>query len=236
MLRLLPGLGLGRGSGFALASLLPAAAAAAPGAGVDGGVINAWAIAAAVIAIICLVIAIAVALRFRHLERRMAAIALTDSLTLAPNRRAFMESALREFHRVKRGEQALGIGLLDIDRFKLVNDTWGHDAGDAVLRDVVRVLRAQLRVSDHFGRIGGEEFAFLLPGAEGPAAAAAAEKLRAAFEARVVTVGSAEIRYTASIGVTQAQGEDQRYEDAIKRADEAVYRAKRAGRNRVEAG
>ena len=203
--------------------------------GVPATEINSWATFIAIFATLLLIAAVIVALRYREKERRMAEIALTDSLTHAPNRRAFMESARREFNRVKRGEQALSVGVLDIDRFKQVNDSFGHAAGDEVLRDLVLAMQENLRASDLFGRIGGEEFAFLLPCADLHAAMHVAEKLRAAFALREVRAGGRAIRYTVSIGVAEASTEEPRFETALGRADLAVYKAKDNGRNRVEA-
>lgn len=196
--------------------------------------VNTIAIAVAVVAAVLLALALFAAFRFRRMERRMAELALTDALTHAPNRRAFMAAAGREFSRVKRGEQALSVALIDLDHFKIINDTYGHDAGDEVLRDAVLAMGALLRAADFFGRIGGEEFAILLPATDLMAALKVAEKLRAGFEARSVRAGADMIRYAASIGVTEVTGRDPRFETALKRADQAVYLAKNNGRNRVE--
>lgn len=196
--------------------------------------VNTVAITVAIIAAILLAMAVFAALRFRRMERRMAELALTDPLTHAPNRRAFMAAAQREFSRVKRGEQALAIALIDLDHFKVINDTHGHDAGDEVLRDAVLAMGELLRAADFFGRIGGEEFAILLPATDLMAALTVAEKLRAGFEARSVRAGANMIHYAASIGVTEVTGRDPRFEAALKRADQAVYLAKTNGRNRVE--
>lgn len=160
-------------------------------------------------------------------------LAMTDALTGAANRGAFLEAAERETERSRRFATPLGLVLLDLDRFKSVNDTYGHPFGDAVLAEVSRRLQAALRESDVLGRIGGEEFAVLLPMTDTPAAAETARRLAASVRDAPVSDGLHAITVTASFGVTAidpATG----FEAARRDADRALYEAKRLGRDRVE--
>ncbi|WP_027579347.1 diguanylate cyclase [Bradyrhizobium sp. Ai1a-2] len=161
--------------------------------------------------------------------------AVTDELTGLPNRREFLEV----MENVLSSNEHLAVLMLDVDYFKKVNDTYGHDAGDEVLRVLAKVGMAASRKMDVFARWGGEEFVAALPGSDVDQARAIAEKLRATFEKQDFehdwSVGRA-IPFTVSIGVaTRVDGENDL--DAImKRADEALYQAKESGRNRVEVG
>lgn len=157
--------------------------------------------------------------------------ARTDPLTGCLNRRAIMERLAAELARAQRERQPLSVAVLDLDHFKKVNDQYGHAAGDAVLRELTRRLGARLRVSDSFGRIGGEEFLVLWPHANDPQVAA--DRLRVAVAGSPFLVADRELPLTASLGVATTLG----YEPAeavLARADEALYRAKAAGRDRAE--
>lgn len=160
--------------------------------------------------------------------------ARTDFLTGAANRQHFMETAERAWLRAQRDHAPISILMIDIDHFKRVNDTYGHLAGDDVLRAFAAVCCDTLRPSDLFGRLGGEEFAAVLPRADLPGAQEAAERLRAAVAGLETEAGGLRLRITISIGVAQSTGDD-RLDDAIARADAALYAAKQAGRNRVAA-
>lgn len=160
--------------------------------------------------------------------------ARTDFLTGAANRQHFMETAERLWLRAQRDGAPISILMIDIDHFKRVNDTYGHLAGDDVLRAFAAVCSDVLRPSDLFGRLGGEEFAAVLPRADLPGAHEAAERLRAAVAALEVQTSGMRLRITISIGVAQSTGDD-RLDDAIARADAALYAAKLSGRNRVAA-
>lgn len=123
---------------------------------------------------------------------------------------------------------------IDIDHFKVINDTHGHPAGDEVLKDLVRKCLATLRTTDVFGRVGGEEFLAALTQTSTLAGQRTAERLRLIIENSPVEVPDASISYTISIGMTSLLTEDASIETLLKRADEALYKAKNNGRNRVE--
>ena len=158
--------------------------------------------------------------------------AATDSLTGVLSRRAFNEEARRLLSLATRHQHDAACIVLDVDHFKKVNDTYGHSAGDAVLKAVAATCREQIRAGDILGRLGGEEFAVLLPHADRDAALAVAEKLRGALEASPVPVADNAIRVTASFGVTGMSIIAKDIDTLLAQADAAMYRAKQAGRNR----
>jgi diguanylate cyclase (GGDEF)-like protein len=168
-------------------------------------------------------------------DSRMAKLATTDCLTGLPNRHAFLEQADGARLLAQRQRTGLGLLMIDIDHFKQINDRWGHASGDEALVVFARTARHLLREHETIGRLGGEEFALLLPGADLDAAVQAAERLRRAIrEATIITSGPT-YRMTVSIGVVVLDP----HEDlggAMARADHALYAAKRAGRDRVEIG
>lgn len=164
-----------------------------------------------------------------HLRR----LATTDALTGAANRLAFDEAARRETERARRFGTPLSVVLLDLDHFKEVNDSHGHAFGDAVLAEVAARLRGGLRDSDVLGRVGGEEFALLLPMTDAPAALETAERLRRALRAEAVVHGGSAAVVTASFGVAPVDPASG-FEAAREAADRALYEAKRRGRDRVE--
>ena len=165
------------------------------------------------------------------LEFELAKIAATDALTGIPNRRYFFETANLEVARVRRFGSAASVIMIDLDHFKAVNDTHGHAAGDKVLRCFAEVCRNSLRQIDVFARIGGEEFAAILPGTNEAAAHSVAEKLRNAVYETSIKVGRNLINISASFGVAEVRSVDMGIEDSLGRADLALYAAKRAGRN-----
>ncbi len=165
------------------------------------------------------------------LEFELAKIAATDALTGLPNRRYFFEAAKLEVARVRRFGTAASVIMIDLDHFKAVNDTHGHAAGDKVLRCFAEVCRNSLRQIDVFDRIGGEEFAAILPGTNEAAAHSVAEKLRNAVYETPIKVGRNLINISASFGVAEVRSVDMGIEDSLGRADLALYAAKRAGRN-----
>jgi diguanylate cyclase (GGDEF)-like protein len=166
----------------------------------------------------------------------MAALAETDALTGLRNRRGFLAAAEAALARAVRHGERASVVMLDLDRFKAINDAHGHAAGDAVLRATAEVLQSMLRGGDLAGRLGGEEFALLLPGASAEVAAGAAERLRRALTARVPHP-DARARVTASFGVAtvelRAAVPEAALEAALREADAALYAAKRGGRDRI---
>jgi diguanylate cyclase (GGDEF)-like protein len=164
--------------------------------------------------------------------RRMRAMALTDELTRLPNRRHILVTADIAFDAAKRDRRPAAVIVLDIDRFKRINDTWGHAAGDTVLQGVARTCRVELRGGDRIGRIGGEEFLVVLDSATAPQALEIAERLRLAVERLDFSPIAPDLRVTISLGVWVASEYD--CGAAIAAADSMLYRAKESGRNRVE--
>lgn len=164
---------------------------------------------------------------------RLARLALTDELTNLPNRRAFMEVLDRELAQAARDGHPASVAVVDIDHFKRVNDTYGHAAGDQVLRQVGESFTANLRGGDTVGRLGGEEFGILLPRDGLDVALAVLERLAASLRATPMQIGGAEPIYvTVSAGIAKLDG-DGSSRDALEAADRAMYRAKIMGRDRV---
>ncbi|RVU39279.1 diguanylate cyclase [Hwanghaeella grinnelliae] len=168
----------------------------------------------------------------RHREE-LYNMARTDPLTGCFNRRALMESAENEFARARRYKSPLTIAMFDIDRFKKVNDTYGHAAGDEVIKNIVTTATESIRTVDIFGRTGGEEFAIVLPDTGTVGASIVAEKLRSAVEHSITEFGGQNITVTVSVGIGFVMPGDQNASQALSRADQALYRAKQTGRNRV---
>jgi len=171
--------------------------------------------------------------RLRALNAELERRAATDELTRLPNRRAYLDMAARELQRFRRHADDCSILLLDIDHFKAVNDTYGHDAGDAVLQEVARRLVKATRQLDTVARYGGEEFALLLPKTDAPGARVVAERVLQALRARPVMAQEAAVPVTATVGVTMLRAGDRGIDDVLKRADLALYEGKREGRDRV---
>ena len=174
---------------------------------------------------------------FRRLflaQRQVREQAMKDPLTRLGNRRYFMERAQAALARRQRRGGSLAVLMLDIDRFKEINDRYGHQAGDEVLRALGGVLAGSVRASDVCGRLGGEEFALVLQDEEREGAAAAAERLRTAIERLHVGSGRKEwIRFSASIGVAACPQDGESLASLMKRADARLYHAKEGGRNSV---
>jgi diguanylate cyclase (GGDEF)-like protein len=160
--------------------------------------------------------------------------ASTDALTGVSNRRYFMAQAEQELRRSRRFARELSVMMIDLDHFKKVNDQHGHAAGDAVLQSAVKRALESLRQSDQLGRIGGEEFAVILPETGLAAATDAAERLRKHINERPFIGERHAIPCTVSVGVAQMNAHDGSIDDLFHRADKALYRAKHGGRNRVE--
>lgn len=167
-------------------------------------------------------------------EQRLSALSQKDPLTGAYNRRYFDEQAKAECARAHRYSQSLAILMLDLDKFKLVNDTHGHAAGDEVLKAVVKTGSKTLRKSDVLARYGGEEFVVLLPHAGISEAIMLAERLRKAIEDMIVPFGTLDLKITVSIGASTLAEQEAGISTMLARADQALYTAKTNGRNRVE--
>jgi diguanylate cyclase (GGDEF)-like protein len=159
--------------------------------------------------------------------------ASTDHLTGLLSRRAFLECTAELFAKHRARRLPVTVLMFDLDHFKSVNDRFGHAAGDAVLRVFAETARASMRADDILGRLGGEEFAAVLP-ANSDIAAMVAERVRAAFEVSGRTVDDIAIGGTVSIGAACAVGADADIDTLLARADAALYQAKEAGRNRVQ--
>nr|WP_170826955.1 GGDEF domain-containing protein [Magnetovibrio blakemorei] len=160
--------------------------------------------------------------------------ARTDVLTGLNNRRAFFEYANAVDAQSRRYNHTYVIAMIDIDHFKLVNDTWGHECGDVTLVNMATSLERALRETDIIGRIGGEEFAIIMPETTLAEAASLAERLRELIEGLVIKTSKGEIKVTASIGIAAFEDPSFTVEKVIGYSDTALYRAKNAGRNRVE--
>lgn len=157
----------------------------------------------------------------------------TDLLTGVLNRRAILSFIEKELSRTKRADSHISISILDLDHFKKINDTFGHLAGDAVLRESMNRVEDTIRMYDTIGRFGGEEFIVVLPGANQADAFAVAERIRIKINERTASVNGVGIPFTVSQGLATCNGE-LTMDELIAKADEALYRAKENGRNRVE--
>lgn len=171
----------------------------------------------------------------KAMEAELTRLATTDALTGIANRRYFMVQAETELARVQRFGQVAAVMMLDLDFFKKINDTYGHAVGDAVLVAFAGVMRHAVRKVDYLGRLGGEEFAILLPGSSLDDAGKLAERLGKATALQTVTAEGHEISVTVSIGIARMLATDSSPDLALARADAALYRAKAAGRNCVMA-
>lgn len=170
----------------------------------------------------------------RRSNELLQELSSTDALTKLYNRRHFMEALGNEFDRTERYDSPLGLVMLDIDHFKRLNDTYGHQVGDEALRGLGEIIRAAARSSDIAARYGGEEFCVLLPETDLEGAAEFGHRLRFAVEDKSLQIDGKEVRMTVSLGATACPSPAvENGEDLIRLADDALYRAKRAGRNRV---
>lgn len=161
--------------------------------------------------------------------------ATRDALTGVFNRGHFVEMSNMEIDRARRFAEPLSVAMIDIDHFKGINDIYGHAAGDKVIIALTQGVSGFIRKIDFVGRIGGEEFALLLPRANKEPALEVAQRLRLALSERVVDIGGAEVNFTVSIGVAALRPTTRDLADLMRNADAALYKAKRAGRNRAEA-
>jgi len=169
----------------------------------------------------------------KQLEDELQRLATTDVLTQSSNRRHFFECAQREFEQARLQGTPMAFLLLDVDDFKLVNDTYGHQEGDVVLQRIAECGRTTLRRGDLFGRIGGEEFAAVFPGCAPDMAKQIAERLQREIQRLVFTRDDKTFGITASQGLTNLGKQDQSLEALFARADAAMYQAKRQGKNQI---
>jgi two-component system, cell cycle response regulator len=173
--------------------------------------------------------------RIVGLQKQLQELSMTDALTSLRNRRAFDEHLPGALEHARRYDRPLSLAVIDVDHFKSVNDAFGHDAGDAILRGVGTIIASHTRQTDYAARVGGEEFAVLLPETALFEGLQFAEKLRTAIATASIAAGGADRQVTVSIGLasvphSQVQGAEELY----RAADQALYRAKANGRNRVE--
>ena len=171
----------------------------------------------------------------KKLQFALEAMARTDGLTGLANHQAFMEQAKNEFSRARRYSRSLSVIMIDIDHFKLINDKHGHAAGDQVLRQLGQRCHNRLRDSDFLGRIGGEEFALLLPDTPQDNALYVAERMRKQLGKTSIELDNGiTLNITASFGVAAMNENDRDFNAVLQRADAAMYEAKHAGRNQVK--
>jgi diguanylate cyclase (GGDEF)-like protein len=171
--------------------------------------------------------------RRERIERDLLIRANVDGLTGVPNRRHFLELAAIEYKRAQRNAQPLSLVVLDVDHFKAINDEHGHAAGDEVLRRLGAVLREHVRRIDVIGRIGGEEFALMMPGADTARAGEVVERICSVVRDETILLPNGQARLTISAGVAEADVWAESIDDGLARADAAMYRAKYDGRDRV---
>lgn len=177
--------------------------------------------------------------RLSKAEQKLKELLNTDALTGLSNRRSVVGGLYKEVERARRYKRPFCCIMIDIDHFKKINDTYGHQAGDEVLRVIGKIMKSIFRNSDLTGRYGGEEFIVLLPETDIEGAMAAAEKIRAEVENAEIVIAEKEvIRMTSSFGVSCLCEDDdmpleKKAADLVGRADKALYKAKSEGRNRV---
>ncbi|MGF1607090.1 MAG: GGDEF domain-containing protein [Rhodothalassiaceae bacterium] len=169
------------------------------------------------------------------LSKDLRRLALSDPLTQALNRRGFFRLADAAWARARRHDRPLSVILADLDHFKRINDSHGHATGDQAIAAFAAVCRRSVRKGDLFGRLGGEEFALLLPETDETGALDLAERLRRRLGAEGFSAEAPDLRVTASFGVACMHARDDRFEKMLVRADRALYQAKTEGRDRVAA-
>jgi diguanylate cyclase (GGDEF)-like protein len=168
-------------------------------------------------------------------NRRLQEAALTDALTGFPNRRYAMERFQQEWAAATRSKRPLSCMVIDLDKFKLINDTYGHDVGDTALKQIAAALKSALRAQDVICRVGGDEFLVICPDTTLAAAVAAAERIRKAVDTVPVVADMLRLKGSVSIGVATREETMSDIDALIKRADQGAYFAKQQGRNCVSA-
>ncbi|KEA65754.1 diguanylate cyclase (GGDEF domain) with PAS/PAC sensor [Marinobacterium lacunae] len=166
-------------------------------------------------------------------NQELARLSRTDRLTGLSNRGYWEECLEHEYDRFLRNHRSSSLIMLDIDHFKKINDTYGHQAGDQVIRSLAQLIKEHIRSTDSAGRYGGEEFGILLPDTSDSHAEVLAERLRRAAQDALIYYGDETIRFTLSLGIAESQPDDSHHESWIKRADEALYKSKQGGRNQT---
>lgn len=169
----------------------------------------------------------------KRTKEKLLRMAITDELTGLVNRRYFMGRLLYEYERTKRYDTIFTVLMIDLDFFKRINDTYGHNTGDIVLRTVSDSMKLSLRLSDILGRVGGEEFAVILPETDISAAMLIGERLKKRVEDLEIPHRDGTIKITISIGASPSSRDDLSIDDILQRSDSALYRAKENGRNRI---
>ncbi len=173
--------------------------------------------------------------RLKQSNQQLKELSQTDALTGLANRRHLMEILSTEFERSRRNNVHFSLLMIDLDHFKKVNDTYGHQEGDVVLRSLAELMHCHLRQYDTAARFGGEEFSLILPETDPVEAAGVAERMRKAIAKMAFTGEIEKLQITASIGVaTSPNSKINHAEDLLRAADDALYEAKSNGRNRVE--
>lgn len=169
----------------------------------------------------------------KTLEKKLETMAMTDELTGLFNRRNFTQKGLDEFQRARRYNLPLSMMMLDVDKFKSINDTYGHQAGDYVLKNFASLIMNNIRDVDICGRLGGEEFGLILPNTDSDYSLTLAERLRKAIEHYPFEINGKAVSITISIGVASFVENSVSFDQMLNNADSAMYWAKNNGRNRV---
>ncbi len=174
-------------------------------------------------------------LKLQEMQKELQLLAATDPMTKLYNRRYFTSASAHIFDLAKRHKNSVSLIMLDIDKFKSINDTYGHKTGDDVIVNLANILRKQQRKSDIICRFGGEEFLILLPNTTIKNAKIVAEKIRTNVKKASIYLNEEKsIQYSVSLGVSEVDAQNEpNIEEAIKRADSALYEAKESGRNRT---